>query len=121
MSDEKQVEVPNVTGNAVSGIDGETLTPRPNREAPAHNPMTADQIGAFGEGQNESAADYDPADHTVQEVLDHLDGKDADYQNTVLDKERSGQARKGIVGDTAPDQPTVKEGEDTSAQEGPTP
>ncbi|MFJ4799197.1 hypothetical protein [Kitasatospora purpeofusca] len=45
---------------------------------------------------------FDPAEHTVPEVLDHLADADEDETERVLAAELGGQARKGIVGAAAP-------------------
>lgn len=43
-------------------------------------------------------AAYDPGEHTVEEVLDHLAGADQAEQARVFDAERDGKARAGILG-----------------------
>jgi hypothetical protein len=40
---------------------------------------------------------FDPADHTVAEVLEHLEGADPDERTRVLAAETDGQSRKGIL------------------------
>lgn len=40
---------------------------------------------------------YDPADHTVQEVQDHLDTVDADEFARILEAETFGKSRTGIL------------------------
>lgn len=47
---------------------------------------------------------YDPADHTVDEVLEHLGTLDpeGDEHARILQAERDGKARVGIVGSTEP-------------------
>lgn len=42
---------------------------------------------------------FNPDDHTVDEVQEYLSTADDDEKARVLDVERQGQARKGIVGD----------------------
>ncbi|MFD8318604.1 hypothetical protein [Kitasatospora purpeofusca] len=44
---------------------------------------------------------FDPAEHTVPEVLEHLAAADEDETERVLAAELAGPARKGIVGPTA--------------------
>lgn len=41
---------------------------------------------------------FDPADCTVVEVLAHLDKADDDERDRVLDAERAGKARTGVLG-----------------------
>lgn len=43
-----------------------------------------------------SDTDFDPGDHTVAEVLEHLEENPADVE-AVLESERAGKARKGIL------------------------
>lgn len=46
---------------------------------------------------------YDPADHTVDEVLEYLTSEDITEEETarVLASEKDGKARKGILGEEA--------------------
>lgn len=57
------------------------------------------------------AEQYDPTDHTVQEVQAHLDTVDADEFQRIVDAEASGKNRQGIV-TYAQDPSTAPEGED---------
>lgn len=41
---------------------------------------------------------FNPADHTVDEVQEYLNGADDDEKARVLDLERQGDARVGIIG-----------------------
>ncbi|WP_344341445.1 hypothetical protein, partial [Kitasatospora putterlickiae] len=45
---------------------------------------------------------FDPAEHTVPEVLDHLADADEDETARVLAAELDGLARKGVLGAAAP-------------------
>lgn len=40
---------------------------------------------------------FDPAEHTVDDVLEHLAGADADERGRVLELESQGKARKGVL------------------------
>jgi len=44
-------------------------------------------------------AAFDPAEHSVAEVNDYLEGASEDEQQRVLDAEAAGKARKGILGE----------------------
>lgn len=44
-----------------------------------------------------SADLFDPSEHSVRDVLAHLDGADEDEVRRVLDAEEQGQSRKGIT------------------------
>ena len=108
-SDPAPAAVPNIYPGAVSGIDAEPLEraePDNSGEAPfpsgdslgGHDMIRSNPDGSAVEGDR-TEGQFDPSEHTVDEVLAHLEGKDAAYQNRVLDQERAGQARKGIVGE----------------------
>lgn len=47
---------------------------------------------------------YDPAEHNVADVVAYLEGVDDDERDRVLDLERDGKARKGILEADAPDE-----------------
>ena len=49
--------------------------------------------------QVESSQLYDPSAHTVAEVNDYLDHSDPAEQVRVLEAERNGKSRKGILGE----------------------
>lgn len=49
-------------------------------------------------GSAESAGAYDPGDYTVAQVNEHLDGADEAEKERILQAERDGQNRSGIVG-----------------------
>lgn len=75
----------------------------PGDEVPAHivevvgdHLFDADDESDAGE----SSDAYDPADHTVDEVLDHLSGLDPDGDEyaAVIEAEKSGKNRTTIVG-----------------------
>lgn len=48
---------------------------------------------------------YDPGEHTVEEVLKHLDGADDAERDRIFEAEKDGKARVGIL-DQAPFDPT---------------
>lgn len=43
---------------------------------------------------------FDPADHTVDEVVEHLESADSEEAERVLSAEKAGKSRKGIVENT---------------------
>ena len=111
--DTSNVTVPNITNNARTGLDAEPLkasdpatpeeTPFPDGDSiGGHDMIRTGPDGQAVEGDRTNPDDDewsgDPRDHTVDEVLAHLEGKDADYINKVLDQERAGKGRSGIVG-----------------------
>lgn len=46
---------------------------------------------------------FDPADHTVDEILEYLSDADPDEVSRVVEAERTGKNRKTIVGSSADD------------------
>lgn len=46
--------------------------------------------------------EFDPADHTVPEVKEHLAGADEDEQQRVVAEEEAGKQRKGVIGEYDP-------------------
>lgn len=50
----------------------------------------------------------DPGDFTVEQVQAHLDGADKDERTRVLDAERAGKARVGILGSGETPEDTTK-------------
>ena len=52
------------------------------------------------EEASEDEPEYNPADHTVDEVNDYLASASDTEKARVLDLEANGEARKGILGDS---------------------
>lgn len=62
------------------------------------NPQKCPTCGGDGTiSADQTSASYDPADHTVEEVLEYLE-KNPDQVESVLKLEESGKARKGVLG-----------------------
>lgn len=55
------------------------------------------QPGDVGPHTADEPAPFDPADHTVEEVNEHLDGAGEGEVARVLDLEREGKARAGVL------------------------
>jgi trigger factor len=51
-------------------------------------------------GEAEAGTEFDPSEATVEEVLEYLDGADAEETKRVLAAEAAGKARKGIIGES---------------------
>lgn len=45
---------------------------------------------------------FDPSEHSVEDVLAYLEGKDDAERDRVLAAEQAGKARKGLVGESNP-------------------
>lgn len=56
---------------------------------------TCDGEGAYSYSQTDDV--YDPTEHTVEEVLDHIQ-KNPDQTESILKLEEAGKARKGVLG-----------------------
>lgn len=78
--------VPNVDAGARSGTDPRVVL-RPLAEASSDHPDALVAVEPF-----------DPSEHTVAEVQDHLDAADDDERERVLAAEAAGKARKSILG-----------------------
>lgn len=65
-------------------------------EGPAGDPRPAG--AATVEGVAAGSSDFDPADHTVDEVKTYLDGADDDERDRVLVAEKDGKARTSLIG-----------------------
>jgi len=66
----------------------------PNREAVGLDPVWTG--AAEGEPGGADAAGFDPADHTISEIWDHLDAN-PDERDAVIAAERAGRNRAGVV------------------------
>lgn len=89
------------------GFDGDTLTEE-SRPAVHTEPGTdPDAANVYNVGQApakdtfakaaEPAEEFDPSKATVADVLDFLEGADAEETQRVLDAEAAGKNRKGIL------------------------
>ncbi len=86
-------------------IDGIRYRPEDAREA-GHRPTGDELVLAATRPTAPARAPegglFDPGEHTVPEILAHLAGADETEAARVLAAEQAGQARKGIVGTSAP-------------------
>ncbi|WP_027933733.1 hypothetical protein [Amycolatopsis thermoflava] len=94
---ETTVEVP---GEVVDGPHGER-EPLPEFDPTTERVTPPVEQEATGEQASEGAEPFDPSDHTVTEVLAYLDGADDVERTRVLDAEKAGKNRRGIVGEQA--------------------
>lgn len=94
--------------NAPEVGKGDPATPAPvdtvagTNEAPDVTPTLERQrqeYNASPAGQAGTTAAYDPADHTVDEVNDYLASASDAERDRVLEAERGGEQRKGILGE----------------------
>lgn len=54
--------------------------------------------GGADSGDSSSGEQFDPSQHTVEQVNSYLDTADEQEKERILQAERDGQARRGIVG-----------------------
>jgi hypothetical protein len=59
--------------------------------------LTGEPVDEFALVSTPGDVDYDPSDHTVDQVIADLDGKDEAFINAVMDKEEAGQARSTLL------------------------
>lgn len=94
---------------AVNSISGEPLAVDPESGRVVDPELVNHESGAVAEPEPEPEGEsgttlYDPAEHTVSEVNAYLDSLDQETEegiaefDRVLDAEKAGQNRKGIVG-----------------------
>ena len=91
-------------------VFGSDVRPQPGThvtDSPNH-PLALQLAGGYSlleeeaiptDGPVEESQLYDPGAHTVAEVLAYLDAADPAEQVRVLEAERNGKARKGILGE----------------------
>lgn len=91
MSDDNAV--PNVGADARTGFD-----PSPPSTLVGSKPRGNVSAGSV---PDDTTPVFDPADHTVEEVNDHLADADDAEQARVLEAERGGKARVGVLGEDA--------------------
>lgn len=88
---------------AVNSISGDPLAVDPESGRVVEPERDDAETGAVAEPEPEPEL-FDPAEHTVSEVNAYLDGLDQDTDagivefDRVIDAEKVGQNRKGIVG-----------------------
>jgi nicotinate-nucleotide pyrophosphorylase len=46
---------------------------------------------------NITTTNFDPTEHTVTEVVEHIDNADPDEAARVIEAEQAGKARKGVI------------------------
>lgn len=66
-------------------------------------PRSADSTVDAGNPATEEADQFDPSEHTVDEVWDYLEGADDAERKRVLDAERDGKNRKAFQSETEGD------------------
>jgi hypothetical protein len=77
-------------------VDGQIV--REGEQAPPETaPDSSEGSTSSGDGGS-SGEEYDPSQHTVEQVNAYLDSADEEEKERVLQAERDGQARRGIVG-----------------------
>lgn len=62
-------------------------------------PQADDSVDEGEEPDDSGSEPFDPADHTLPEVREYLQGASEDERERVLEAERNGKARKGILDD----------------------
>lgn len=62
-------------------------------------PTLVEELRAAELADADGGGFFDPADHSVPDVLAYLEGADDDERTRVLDAERAGKARVGVLGD----------------------
>lgn len=93
--------VPRLGGEwkVVGPSDSPALAPQPSRtpeERQAAREAAAAALAADG-GDAPAVEPFDPSEHTVPEVLAHLEGADDDERQRVLTAEQSGKSRMTIL------------------------
>ena len=103
-----------VLATQYGAVFGADVRPQPGTHvtsAPNH-PLALQLAGGYSLLEEEVVPDaeqveesqlYDPGAHTVAEAIAYLDTADPDEQVRVLESERNGKARKGILGDEGAD------------------
>lgn len=106
MGETTQLVLPEIVGGeAVQNVPAEGDQPAPAEVADSappdepvesQEPSEAEAEAAETTGEAVHTGEYDPTYHTVQEVVDYMDSH-ADERAGIIERERAGKNRKGIV------------------------
>lgn len=91
-----------VLATAGGAVYGREVRPQPGTyttDEPNHH-LALQLAGGYQivEFVEDTAALFDPSQHTVSEVNEYLSAADSEEQARVMEMERAGKARKGILG-----------------------